>query len=273
MGRMLRQVPNPTHEWKGLEAGGLNRRYLLRIGDCSWMNVPHAHTYGPPGYPRVLAEQCLIRGVALRFENYVVLRLDEPPSRERLAGFGLESTPDAIIVQMGVLYAARELLALPDWLLAPLRTWVNWRLGHAGGYVHRFAVRPALRHWGRPFLPSARESDLRTSMRGLLMLVRETFPSVPLLMLSPHPLIVEGWADRGLLDEACEMMFAAARDVDVPVLDYRPVVRQAIDAGITGVHGVNGYDLRESGHALVAAELMKWLPPLWLEQGRALPPS
>src|ERR1700722_12102820 len=95
----FRRVPNPNLLWRGISAPEQPSRVLMRVGDCSWLEMPYGHTWGPPGYPRLVAEALARGGTALRFANHqVTLAADLPDlaTLERTCG---ESSPDAIIVE------------------------------------------------------------------------------------------------------------------------------------------------------------------------------
>jgi hypothetical protein len=260
---MLAPIPNGLRDWHGVDAEpGLERRNLLRIGDCSWIQIEHAHTYGPAGYPYFAAQRLLEHGIAMGFSNYAAVHLDGLPTDERLERYARESPPDAILIQVASAYSSHELLRIGP--ISAGRTWVNWKLGALGGANHRHVVAPLLRRWGRPVVDMPDRPAFTAELLAFVARLRRVFPGVPTAIAPPHA-DSRTHNDRMFvrLDETGAAIREAAAEAGVPLLDYSGPLRAAMAAGATDLHCANLYNLRRAGHELAAEPVAEWLLNAW----------
>jgi hypothetical protein len=255
-------VPNPTLQWHGVTAPGADQRLLLRIGDCSWQEIPHGHTWGAPGYPRLIAEALTRIGISLRFANHHSGLAGDLPDPDALARTCQGSRPDAIVVQLGSYYAGRGLVSGENFEPHELRTWFNWVSGPVGGALHRSISRPLLKRRGHHRVPAASELDAGTHLEAFLSGLHESYSGTPVAFIPPHMTHVDASVDPARLVDAANVLIAGARAADATVIDIRPEIAAAA-AGGSLLFGANGYDLRRPGHAIVAEKVLAWLQAEW----------
>ncbi len=214
----------------------------MRVGDCSWLEMPYGHTWGPPGYPRLVAEALARGDTALRFANHQVALaadLPDPATLERTCG---EASPDAIIVEIGAYYSTRGLL--DGKLVEPyeLRTWFHWIAGPVGGFLHRRLSRPVLRRYGHYRSSSACTAHADDDLKAFLIALRAHYPGVPVAFLAPHMTTVDAAVDPARLREAADLLVAAARATLTKVIDVDAELHAAARSGEC-VFGASGLRL------------------------------
>lgn len=251
-------LANPTNLWHGVRDDSLQPLRMLRLGDCSWLSVPHAHTFGPPGYPAVLAARLRAQGIALAFDNVHVGTAEEadPAILSRFEGRQV----DVVLVQIATQHGLQEILPLSRAGLPYIRLYAASRLGAAGGHWHRAVTSPVLRRWGRPFAPLD-AARARATMHALLDWVEASHPGVPCALLSPHPPLRDGFADPRLVDEAWRLYASVASAHGATVLDYRETLAAAASGRERAFYGATGYDVLMPGHRIIADTLLAWLEP------------
>lgn len=255
---LMRDVPNPTHVWHGAADGRPRALHLLRLGDCSWHIIDHAHGFGRPGYPALLDERLARAGVGLGFDDCFVgsARKIHPPTLTRVA----RERPDAIIVHMGVGHGVLELLPLSRLNLTVARLRANRSLGRAGGWLHRHVTAPLLRRAGRPITAPCTPEETEQGFARLRGWIEQCCPGTPWAILPPHTPIRHGWADPAIVAETTDIYARAAVAQGGAFLDYRPHLAAAVRAGRTeDFYGATGYDLRRPGHVIVEQLLHEWL--------------
>lgn len=265
-------MPNPTLLWHGVAAGGERQRLLLRVGDCSWQNIPHAHTWGSPGYPLLLARALLADGTAMRFANYhagTAASLPGTDALERACGGG---RPDAIVVEFGSYYAGRGLIRSSVIKPYELRTWFNWMSGSLGGALHRVLSRPLLRRWGRHRSEPASELGAGSELALFLDGLRAHYPGVPVVYLPPHRVDVDAAVDPARIEDAAAVLIDGARRGGAAILDCRAELAEA-SAGGREMFAANGYDLRLAAHEVLAGRMLRWLQAEWRGAGSQLQSS
>ena len=269
--RALRDLPNPTLVWHGLPDSRLDQIRILRIGDCSWQAIDHAHSFGKPGYPAILAERLREDGVAMRFDDCFAANTEEI-SLERLTKLTPEA-PDAIIVQMGGSHALMEILPIHRMGFSVVRLRINWELGRLGGWLHRHIVSPVVRRFGKPVGEMWDYERVEPGMARLADWIDERFPGVPWAILSLHPPAYGGYKDLELAERSMDVYVRAAVAHGATFLDYRAAVSAAA-AGrpVSEFYGASGYDLRAPGHVLIAAMLHEWLRAEGRVPARAVAP-
>jgi hypothetical protein len=262
-GALFRRVPNPTLTWTGVSSPGLDRRLLLRVGDCSWQQIPYGHTWGRPGYPAFVAEALVSRGIALSFANYHAGLVRDVPDRDRLAAV-CRGHPDAIIVQLGAYYASRALI--PGEAIRPyeLRTWFNSVTGPAGGSLHRTISRPLLRHRGRYRTPPASDVDAGAELSAFLLRLRADHDGVPIGFIPPHMTSIDGAMNPDRLRKTADLLVDAAHAASTCVIDVRGDLARA-GLSPSRLFGANGYDLRQPGHEIVGRRVVDWLLAEWFD--------
>lgn len=259
----MRNLPNPTRDWHGLEDPQLTPKRLLRVGDCSWQAIAGAHTVGEAGYPSVVANRLRDRGIAMRFDDYFVATAPVI-SLEMLTKVAPKKL-DAIVLQMGVTHGMLELLPLGRHGLVAVRTGINWHLGPMAAPLHRRLTAPVLRRYGRPSLPPPSRDEIHTGLGTLFGWIAENHPRVPVAVLPPHNVVRAGWSSPDLVDQAARIYLSSAASFGATVLDYRGALREATAGREERFYAANGYDLTRAGHELIADALLEWLLPLWVE--------
>ena len=252
----IEPLSNPTNVWHGVQDESLKPLRMLRLGDCSWLSVAHAHTFGPPGYPSVLAERLRARGIALGFDNVHVGTAEEvdPEVLRRFEGRPV----DLILIQVATQHGIQEILPLWDAGLPYVRLYAARRLGAAGGAWHRAVTSRMLRRWGRPYA-ALHPARARAGMHTLLDWIDLNYPGVPCAVLSPHPPLRAGFTDPELVDEAWRLYAAVASARGATVLDYRETLAAAAAGRERDFYGATGYDVLMPGHRVIADALLPWL--------------
>jgi hypothetical protein len=262
----FRRVPNPNLLWHGLSAPGQNR-LLMRIGDCSWMEMRHGHTWGEPGYPRLMAEALAGAGIGMRFVNHQVAIAANLPDLATLEHICGTSWPDAIVVELGAYYSTRALLEGKIVEPYELRTWFHWVSGPVGGALHRWLSRPLLRRYGHYRSPSAIDAGAGRDLEMFLRRLRCRYRGVPVAYLAPHKAVVDAAVDPERLREATDVLIAAACASGATVIDVAAELDEAARGG-GRVFGDSGYDLCHTGHEIIAGRMLGWLREERLEHTR-----
>jgi hypothetical protein len=253
--RATRHIPNPTLTWHGdAEATSC---HLVRIGDCSWQAIQHGHTFGPVGYPKIFVDELRALGAPVRFTNvYAGTAL---AIQTKLLAQRVPETADAIIVQMGIQHAVRELLPLADAGIASVRIWANWRLGPEADAVHRRIVAPALRRWGRLMIDPSSLQRVDEQIGLLATWLRANRPRASCVVVLPHLPVLDGWADPRRVVDARRTYRTAAKRHGLTTVDYARALKRAAGGRDSEFFGATGYDLRAPGHEIVADVLRPWL--------------
>jgi hypothetical protein len=252
-----RGAPNPSRIWRNAPAGGRPIKRIARIGDCSWQEIDHAHTLGLPGLANALSARLQTDGVALEYSDYYA-GTSSAVTEAGLARFVPEDA-DVVLIHISVQHAVREILPLMRWDLGGVRLRANHEAGRVGRWLHRHVMRRALCVLGRPAIAHVDPLVAAADMRRLLTWLHQHRPDTRVLVLSPHPLHYDGWANGRALEEVWTNYRNAAISQGIEVLDYRPRLKAASADALSEFVGANGYDLRRPGHDLLAAEIVRAL--------------
>jgi hypothetical protein len=256
-GRRLPKPPDPPRAWRGVLDPGLEPLRIARYGDCSWREIEGWHGRGVrAGYPRVAAERLRERGLGVRFADVFAGGVHELPqdSGALVRHLHLDGEPDVVLLQVGGLHGLRMAMPpWPEWMrlreLAGRRTGALARPGY--GVVH-----PLMRRFGDVIAPYEDDAPLERFVGA----VRERWPGLPLVAVSPWPVCTDGLFSRDAVAYAWERIEAVYLRLGVPYVDPRPALADACARdGTPAVFSWSGYDMRAGGHRIAGDLLAGWI--------------
>lgn len=245
---------DPAKGWRG--ADGPADRTVVRFGACEFRRMDGAHGGTTPvGYPRAACD-ALARDHGIRARWHNVFCMDHeslPADREGLLRhLGGVDAPDAVIVQVGAIYALRHVLGEREEILH-LRDRMASRTPRGLGRVFYAGLDRALPLVGRPYRPYAGAERLRRFVAA----VREQWPEALLFVELPFVPQREGLWRRALAARVRADLAAAARASGVEVVDHELRLAEA------GLRCLNGYNLNGRGSARVGAFWADRLAASW----------
>jgi hypothetical protein len=241
---------DPTRRWQGNAEDGAPLVRVAFYGDCSLRAMDRSHgVHTPVGWPGVLADRLLERGVRMEFSAVFAPLFENLPGRDGLDQFlRLTGAPDVVFVQIGAQYARRTVL--PD---SPMFLRLREDIGRRAGR-HVFAgygvVRPVTRVLGRQRVPYAGAGGLdRFFAAG-----RDAWPHAVIALIVPPPRLRAAKAQRAIEARVASDARAACDRARVECLDLT-----AVRPGEQALRCANGYNLSTAGAQLAGDQLAEWL--------------
>ncbi len=253
-GRLLRPVVDPGRDFRG--AAEPVRR-VVRYGSCEFRSMDTAHGLATPvGYPAVaVAVLEAEHRIATAWQNIFSLSFEDlPRDRRRLVEhYKLEGPPDVVIVGVGAVYAAVNVLG-DHATLMNVRNHLALRTPAAvSRWTYRTFDRPLAR-LGRP----ARHYAGPAYLSAFVGLVRRTWSDAELFLEPPLPVRDGGWWRKTMIDTVRADVAETASAWRLPLVDHAEFLGDA-DA----LRCYNAYNLNTSGSAIVGRHWAERLAHLW----------